>query len=81
MIFFFGTKTGKTEIKQLTGVACPYCKQTSTLTLAKTSNWFHLFWVKLFKIYSQVIVECSHCKRVYHEDEFSEGMKTSVHDF
>lgn len=78
MILFLGTRPGKTEIRKLNAVACPYCEQTDMLTLSKTSNWFHLFWIKLFKISSNTVAECSHCKRVYFENEFSEEIKNAL---
>ena len=76
MIFFFGTRPGKTEIKLLDDIVCPYCEQTGTLTVSRTRNWFHFFWIKIFKISNNTIAECSHCKRVYGEKEFTEEMKT-----
>lgn len=78
MIFFFGTRPGKTEIKSIDNVACSHCEQEGTLTLSKTSNWFHFFWIKLFKISSNTIAECSHCKRVYYEDEFTEEISARL---
>jgi len=57
MIFFFGTRPGKTEIRNL-----------------------DTFWIKIFKISSNTVAECSHCKRVYFEEEFSEEMKTSLNN-
>jgi phage terminase large subunit GpA-like protein len=74
MILFFGTRPGKTEIKKLSGVTCPHCDQKNTLTASTSASYFHLFWIKLFKISTNVIVECSHCKRVYFKEEFSEEM-------
>ncbi len=71
MIFFFGTRPGKTETKQLEGVLCPFCEQPNTLAAIKTSNWFHFFWIKVFRISSNTIAECSHCKRGFYEEEFS----------
>ena len=62
------------NIKKLQGVTCPYCNQKNTLTASTSANYFHLFWIKLFKISTNVIVECSHCKRVYYKEEFSEEM-------
>ncbi|MGI9552553.1 MAG: zinc-ribbon domain-containing protein [Aurantibacter sp.] len=80
MIFFFGTRPGKTEIKTLAGAPCPYCEQTGTLTASKTSNWFHFFWIKLFKISNNTIAECSHCKRAYFKEEFSEEMRRAFNE-
>lgn len=78
MILFFGTRPGKTELKQLMGVSCLYCEQIGTLTVSKTSNWFHLFWIKLFRISTKIIANCSHCKRAYFEEEFSNEMQESI---
>lgn len=78
MIFFFGTRPGKTEIKRLHNVACPYCEQLGTLTVSKTSNWFHFFWIKIFKFSNNRVAECSHCKRVYFEEEFTPEMQRAV---
>ncbi|MFS4449139.1 zinc-ribbon domain-containing protein [Maribacter sp. 2307UL18-2] len=78
MILFFGTRPGKTEIKSLHGVKCPYCAQPDTLTLSQTSNWFHLFWIKIFRFSRHTIAECEHCKRVYFENEFTEEMQRNA---
>ena len=78
MILFFGTRPGKSDMRELNNVPCPYCEQINTLTISKSSNWFHLFWIKLFKVSSNTVAECSHCKRVYFEDEFSPGMQRAL---
>ena len=75
MILFFGTRPGKTEIKKLPGATCPHCDQKDTLTASISSNFFHVFWIKLFKISKQTIVECSYCKRAYYKEEFSAEME------
>ncbi len=80
MIFFFGTRPGKSDIRELHNVPCPYCEQINTLTISKSANWFHLFWIKLFKFSSNTVAECSHCKRVYYEHEFTPAMREESHD-
>ncbi|MFS4417863.1 zinc-ribbon domain-containing protein [Maribacter sp. 2307ULW6-5] len=74
MILFFGTRPGKTEQRPMRHAPCPHCGQTGTLMLSRHSNYFHLFWIKLFKISKKSAAECSHCKRVYFQEEFSEAM-------
>ncbi|MBQ4916060.1 zinc-ribbon domain-containing protein [Maribacter sp. MMG018] len=78
MILFFGTRPGKPEIRQLTNTPCPYCHQLGTLSLSISSNYFHLFWIKLFKISSHKIATCSHCKGVFFEDEFTADIKSAI---
>lgn len=78
MILFFGTRPGKTEKRVLEHVSCPNCNQKNTLVIATTSNYFHLFWIKLFKISNRCIAECTYCKRGYYENDFTEEMKKSL---
>ncbi|TVZ15293.1 zinc-ribbon domain-containing protein [Maribacter sp. MAR_2009_72] len=74
MILFFGTRPGKPETIKLLNTYCPYCEQRGTLTVVTHTNYFHLFWIKLFKISSTVMAECSHCKRGFYENEFTNTM-------
>ncbi len=78
MILFFGTRPGKTELHPLRGVSCPHCEQIDTLTVSQTSNWFHFFWIKIFKISSHIAAECSYCKRVYYKEEFNNAMISAL---
>ncbi|WP_396633568.1 zinc-ribbon domain-containing protein [Maribacter sp. R86514] len=78
MILFFGTRPGKPETKHLFNCECPYCKQLGTLIAVTEKNYFHIFWIKLFKISSATTIECSHCKRGYYENEFTEEMNLEL---
>jgi uncharacterized protein YbaR (Trm112 family) len=78
MILFLGTRPGKTESKLLSSIACPYCQNQGTLTVYTTFNYFHLFWIKLFKIGSHTLARCSHCKKAYEGDEFTTSMKIGL---
>ncbi|MEA1786755.1 zinc-ribbon domain-containing protein [Arenibacter sp. GZD96] len=75
MILFFGTRQGPREHIVLKNVKCPYCAQKGTLTLFKISNYVHLFWIRIFKINTQLFAECSHCKRYYDATEFTDEIK------
>lgn len=79
MILFFGTRPGKKRERQLHSVSCSHCNQMGTLILVSRPNYFHLFWLPLFKIQTSLHAECSHCKRVYYEEEFTAEMKQSVY--
>lgn len=78
MILFFGTRLGKKQFKQMPDVTCPFCEQSGTLTLIAQSNYFHLFWIKLFKISTSSYAECSHCKKVYLEEEFNTEIRNTL---
>ena len=74
MILFFGTRPGKPETTPLLNSSCSFCHQQGTLTAVSQKNFIHVFWIKLFKISSNTTIECSHCKRTYYENEFTEEM-------
>ena len=78
MILFFGTRPGKEKTQEVRGVSCDYCHQNDTLTAYIRTNFFHLFWIKLFKLSKHEVIECSHCKRVYYKEEFTEEMANSL---
>ena len=78
MILFLGTRPGKEETQKLHGASCTFCNQSNTLTAFIQSNYFHLFWIKLFKISKHEMIECSHCKRVYYKEEFTEEMEDAL---
>jgi len=75
MILFLGTRLGKKTIRQLNNYSCEYCSQKDTIQVISQPNYFHLFWLPLFKIKTVSYAECSHCKRFYYEEEFSNEMK------
>ncbi len=78
MILFFGTRPGKAHMMELSGVNCPHCGQANTLTSVSTPNYFHLFWLPVFRISTQHKVECGHCKRVYFPREFTESIERAL---
>ncbi len=74
MILFFGTRPGKGQMVNLPNVKCVFCGQANTLSAWTQANYFHLFWIKIFKISTQKTIECSHCKRVYYKEDFTQEM-------
>nr|WP_299346123.1 zinc-ribbon domain-containing protein [Allomuricauda sp.] len=78
MILFFGTRPGKAKTQHLKGLSCPHCGQYGTLSAVSQPNYFHLFWIPLFTINTSQFAECSHCKRVYYKEEFTQEMQRAI---
>lgn len=78
MILFFGTRPGKKEVKHLHGVSCPYCHQIGTLTAVSQPNYAHVFWIPIVTINNVQYAECSHCKRAFDKEEFTQEMKLAL---
>ena len=78
MIFFFGTRASKIGEQHITNTTCNYCNQQDTFRVTTFARYFHFFWIPIFPLYRTKIAECSHCKKTYAEEEFSESIKHSI---
>ncbi|TAI46889.1 zinc-ribbon domain-containing protein [Flagellimonas allohymeniacidonis] len=78
MILFFGTRPGKAKTQRMHNISCPHCHQLGTLSMVSQPNYFHLFWLPLFTINTSHFVECSHCKRVFYKEEFTQEMEKAI---
>ncbi len=75
MILFLGTRPGKTISQNLDRITCPHCNQRNTLQGNITPNYFHLFWIPIWKINTAYFVRCSYCKAAFFKDEFTPEMR------
>lgn len=79
MLFFFGTRASRIKQTQLTGnTSCPYCEQQNTFIATTFGRYFHIFWIPFIPISKTTILECSHCKKSYTENEVPASIKTSL---
>ncbi|MEH6681386.1 MAG: zinc-ribbon domain-containing protein [Sediminicola sp.] len=78
MILFFGTKSGKIRTTALLGIDCPFCGQADVLMGTSVPIYFHLFWIPLFKVSTNRWAQCSHCKKMYDQTEFTEDIKHKI---
>jgi phage terminase large subunit GpA-like protein len=77
MILFFGIRPGKTINIDLKQLKCPHCNQNDTLNGESTPNFFHLFWIPIFRVSTTHAVHCNHCKKIYYKEEFTKEMKAA----
>ena len=78
MFLFFGTRPGKRRITQLPHLTCPYCGQKDSLKGTTHIYYVHLFWLPILKIGASRYAECSHCKGIFYEEEFTLEMEKAV---
>ncbi|NAS14000.1 zinc-ribbon domain-containing protein [Flavobacteriaceae bacterium R33] len=81
MILFFGTRPGKQRTRILTQSICPFCEQKGSLQATEVPNYFHLFWIPLFRVQTSRFASCSHCKRTYYKEEFTAEMEQEFANF
>ena len=63
-IGIFGVDNKVEEIKQIKDINCNHCNKDS-LTLLKTYNRFHFFFIPLFKWGVRYYLKCNSCDSVY----------------
>lgn len=80
MILLFGVRPGKTRSFVLRGVPCPNCHTTGQLTASSTPSFIHLFWIPVYRLGTDQLVECGYCKRGFHKPEFTTAMKQAISD-
>jgi len=64
-IGIFGIESKEKEIKYLTNISCSHCHSESSMKLFKTYNFFHFFFIPLFKWNEKYNLICSNCNTLY----------------
>jgi phage terminase large subunit GpA-like protein len=77
MILFFGIRPGNTTTINLRHIKCTHCNQDDTLSGESTPNFFHLFWIPIFRVSTTQIIRCNHCKKGYYKEDFTKEMQAA----
>lgn len=78
MIFFFGSRANRIRQRRLVNTTCPYCQTQDSFVSTTFGSYAHFFWVPIFPLGKTTVAECSHCKKTYSKDEFSDQMLRSL---
>ncbi len=73
-MIIFGTKTkgiSSTPVES----SCESCNQSQQLVHI-FQKYFHIFWIPVFPLTKQTILECQHCKKTVLEKEMSSQQKS-----
>lgn len=61
----FGIESKERKIKDLSNILCKACNREEAGQLIKTYNYFHFFFIPIFKWNESYYVLCSKCGTVY----------------
>jgi DNA-directed RNA polymerase subunit RPC12/RpoP len=64
-IGIFGIQNKEKEIKYLNNISCNSCNSESGAKLIKSYNFFHFFFIPLFKWNEKYYVICSNCSGIF----------------
>ncbi|MGB0527041.1 MAG: zinc-ribbon domain-containing protein [Flavobacteriaceae bacterium] len=72
MIFlFFGTRTLDQKSTQRHDLTCSHCNIKGQILQYSQSEYFHLFWIPIFKIKTHEYGQCEHCKKHYYSEDLN----------
>lgn len=71
LIGVFGVENKDKEIKELNNLTCKKCNNTIQCKLIKNFDFFHFFFIPLFKWNERYYIVCNRCKCLYsiHKDK------------
>ena len=78
MIFFFETHSNPIGQRRLNNTTCPHCQTLDSFISATFGSYAHFFWIPIFPISKSTVAECSHCKKTYTKNEFTDQMLRSL---
>lgn len=84
-MFFFavmGTSAKKESVGSVS-FYCPHCNSNQTMSVFKDYNYFHIFFVPIFKFSTEYYGICEMCKTEYYIDNqtgklLDKGLLTSI---
>jgi len=78
MIFFFGTRTSKIKERKIGHTTCTNCETKDSYVVTSFSSYFHFFWIPIIPLSKTHTAECSHCKKAFVKNQFTEEMNTAL---
>ncbi|HOA79920.1 MAG TPA: zinc ribbon domain-containing protein [Defluviitaleaceae bacterium] len=67
-IGIFGIQTKEKEISSVRNTICPSCEALGSYKIIKTYNYFHIFFIPIFKWNINYYIRTSCCRKVYMID-------------
>ncbi len=72
-MLIYGTRT--TTLRSETVFAkCEHCQNQNAVTLSILQQYAHIYWIPFFPIRKTAVSQCSHCKQVLEQKDFSPAL-------
>ncbi|WP_397363484.1 hypothetical protein [Olleya sp. R77988] len=72
---FYGSKASKLKEGQLINVDCPNCEEGRSMRYGIYGKYAYIYWIPLFPIGKENILECNNCKRTYDLKELPDHIQ------
>jgi hypothetical protein len=74
-MIFYGTRSSSIQNGVIRNVDCPHCQTNTQMNYSIFGKYAHIYWIPLFPIGKQQILECNHCKATYELKNLPENIK------
>lgn len=74
-MIFYGTNSSRLKNGQLRGVECPNCNEQTSMNYSVFGKYFYIYWIPIFPIGKENILECNSCKRTFKLKELPQKIK------
>ena len=71
-MIFYGTNSSRLKNGQINNVTCPNCENQTSMNYSVFGKYFYIYWIPLFPIGKENVLECNSCKRTYKLKELPE---------
>ncbi len=62
---FYGTNASRLKDGRLNNITCPNCENQTTMTYSVFGKYAYIYWIPIFPIGKQNILECDSCKKTF----------------
>lgn len=77
-MIFYGSKASRLKDGRINNVTCPSCENQTSMTYAIFGKYGHIYWIPLFPMEKETVIECNHCKKTYKTKELPEAIKQKM---
>lgn len=71
----YGTRASSIQNGVITNVDCPHCETNTQMNYSVFGKYAHVYWIPLFPLEKQQVIECNHCKASYELKELPKNIK------
>ena len=74
-MIFYGTSSSRLKDGRISNIECPNCKKQTSMNYAVFGKYAYLYWIPVFPIGKENILECNDCKKTFNLIELPQKIK------
>ena len=74
-MIFYGRNSSRIKEGQINNVICPNCDNNTSMGYAIFGKYAHLYWIPMFPMGKETVLECDSCNRTYKLKELPDTIQ------